>query len=94
MGRSANTHGIWVPGLDDRPDFVCRVCQLHFPARQMHQFEHHVIRCAETHEERLMAASPSREPWNQDVDPEWEAYNRALRTAGIDPETQYKRQPR
>ena len=73
------------------PFFRCRVCDAAFGEDEMHQFEHHVIRCAEANEEALMAKAPSRNPIFAPLDPEWQQYNDKLRADGQNPEVQYNR---
>lgn len=81
---------IWTP-LRALPKFRCKICDegLHtLPA-----YERHVLACWNQHEDTLMEIIDEHhnEMWYGDPDPEWEAYNAALRNAGINPEVQYSR---
>lgn len=81
---------LWVPEAA-RPGFVCRVCHAEFAKGDVSAYERHVVRCGEEHHDRLVAQTGELRRFNEPLDPEWEAYNAALRAAGIDPEEQYSR---
>lgn len=73
------------------PKFFCRICKHPFGEDEMHQFEHHVIRCAQEHEEQLRERSPRHSRFAEAPDPEWRDYNEALIAQGLDPMVQYSR---
>lgn len=79
---------LWTP--DDTPArFTCRICEQRFIT--LGAYEGHVVRCARTHEEDLEHFCDWWRAEQAMPDPEWEAYNRALRQRGIDPMVQFGR---
>lgn len=84
--------GIWLPPkLNDEPKpLKCRICQQRF-ARDS-QLIAHIERCYSRIENEVREVVAEHKQGHMDVpDPEWEAYNQALRAAGRDPMEQYNR---
>lgn len=85
---------LWLPETARPPSvFVCRICGEEIPLLSMSDQTKHVQRCSEQYREALEELSPVRRlaEWNAVPDPEWEAYNNALKADGLNPEVQYNR---
>src|SRR6476469_8933549 len=85
---------IWTPEnlkAKPLPKFRCKICDDGF--HTLPAYESHVLKCWDEHEDTLVEIiEEHRDPvWYGPMDPEWEAYNAALRNAGVNPEIQYRR---
>lgn len=82
---------LWTPKSDDTPKFLCRICKTGFLTTGA--MERHVLGCADPDklDEIRARRNAPKDRFYQPVDPEWDAYNRALERAGINPEVQYAR---
>lgn len=93
MVRVKSASPLWLPESAQPRMFVCRICGEEIPLTDARSQELHVVACSGEHQDVLSTLSPAARLgwWNDPVDPEWEAYNLAIRDAGRDPEEQYNR---
>lgn len=82
---------LWIPPSQTNPDFVggCHICGSQFTRKFL--YEQHVVKCADEYGQELQDLHGDMRKWNEPVDPEWMAYNTALKAAGISPDEQYNR---
>ncbi len=81
---------IWVPpSADEKPRFQCRICNDAFVTDDA--YVTHVLKCQRVHENELHEFVEWHNEEHAMPDPEWEAYNRALRQKGLDPMVQFGR---
>lgn len=84
---------LWIPPsvVGRKPAYECGVCGKPFFDNEQRAWISHTVACADNHADEIDQLRAAVRKWNEEVDPEWGAYNRQLEAKGLDPMVQYER---